>query len=124
MAGAALRIPHGEPTVMAMLECCEPSLSAWRILSRLADAFMSVEEEESPAAMLRLARPASGDPAIVAGESGCVGLAGLLNIARDDAARAALGLDTSSRVFVVNTEGATDPQLYRDLTGLDPATVA
>jgi diaminopropionate ammonia-lyase len=124
MAGAALRIPHGEPTVMAMLECREPSLSAWRILSRLADAFMSVEEEESPAAMLRLARPAPGDPAIVAGESGCVGLAGLLNIARDDAARAALGLDAASRVLLVNTEGATDPQLYRDLTGLDPATVA
>ena len=123
-AGAPLRIPHGAPTVMAMLECCEPSLSAWRILARLADAFMTVEEDDAPAAMLRLARPAPGDPAIVAGESGCVGMAGLLKAARDEATRAALGLDAASRVLLVNTEGATDPGLYRDLTGIDPDIVA
>ena len=109
---------------MAMLECCEPSLSAWRILARLADAFMTVEEDDAPAAMLRLARPAPGDPAIVAGESGCVGMAGLLKAARDEATRAALGLDPASRVLLVNTEGATDPGLYRDLTGIDPDIVA
>jgi hypothetical protein len=29
---------------MAMLECYEPSLVAWRILSRKADAFMTMSE--------------------------------------------------------------------------------
>jgi diaminopropionate ammonia-lyase len=109
---------------MAMLECYEPSPVAWRVLSRVADAFMTVEDEEAIAAMNRLARPAAGDPAIVAGESGCAGLAGLLNAAGDAAARHALGLDAEARVLIINTEGATDPARYRELVGLSPEEVA
>ena len=37
----------GEATVMAMLESYEPSLVAWRILSRVADAFMTVDEDDA-----------------------------------------------------------------------------
>ncbi|MBN9056798.1 MAG: diaminopropionate ammonia-lyase, partial [Rhizobiales bacterium] len=90
-AGRPVTIAHGEPTVMAMLECYEPSLVAWRVLSRAADAFMTVGEEDAVAAMRQLARPVAGDPAIVAGESGGVGLAGLMRAAADPAVRAALG---------------------------------
>src|SRR6185503_6617964 len=68
--GHPVRIAHGEPTVMAMLECCEPSLVAWRVLSRVADGFMTVEDADAVAVMNRLARPAGNDPAIIAGESG------------------------------------------------------
>src|SRR5262249_40118186 len=92
-AGKRTKIPAGEPTVMAMLDCYEPSLGAWRILSRAADAFMTIEEEDAVAIMNRLARPIGSDPAIVAGESGGVGLAGLVALARDPAQRAAFGLD-------------------------------
>lgn len=113
--GQRVRIPAGEPTVMAMLECYEPSLSAWRILSRVGDAFMTVDEEDAVAAMNRLAHPAGTDPAIIAGESGGVGLAGLLRAAADPALRAALGLGAASRVLLVNTEGATDPARYAEL---------
>lgn len=42
-AGHPVKVDHGRSTVMAMLECYEPSLVAWRILSRSADAFMTVE---------------------------------------------------------------------------------
>jgi len=117
-AGHPVKIAHGEPTVMAMLECYEPSLVAWRILSRVADGFMTVDDADAVSVMNRLARPLAGDPAIVAGESGGAGLAGLLKAARDPAIRAALGLDTASRVFVINTEGATDPDRYAELVGL------
>jgi diaminopropionate ammonia-lyase len=122
-AGHPVQVPHGEPTVMAMLECYEPSLVAWRVLSRAADTFMTVEDADAVAAMNRLARPHPGDPAIVAGESGGAGFAGLVRAASDPSWREATGLGAGSRVFVVNTEGATDPELYRDLTGLDPVTV-
>jgi diaminopropionate ammonia-lyase len=122
-AGHPVKIAHGEPTVMAMLECYEPSLVAWRVLSRVADGFMTVEEEDAIAVMNRLARPAGRDPAIVAGESGGAGLAGLVRASADTAARTALGLDGSSRVLVVNTEGATDPARYTELVGLAPADV-
>lgn len=123
-AGHPVKVVHGEPTIMAMLECYEPSLVAWRILARVADAFMTVEEEDAVSIMNRLARPSAGDPAIVAGESGGVGLAGLVAAARDPALRAALGLTPQSRVFVINTEGATDPERYAALVGLSPETVA
>ena len=121
--GRVTRIEHGEPTVMAMLECYEPSLVAWRVLSRLADAFMTVEEDDAIAAMRRLALPAGHDPAIVSGESGCVGLAGLTRALAEPELKAALKLDASSRILLVNTEGATDPGLYELLVGADPAVV-
>jgi diaminopropionate ammonia-lyase len=116
-AGHAVKIPHGEPTVMAMLECYEPSLAALRVLSHVADAFMTVDEEDAVHIMRRLARPPGGDPAIVAGESGGVGLAGFVRAAQDDELRADLAIDANARVFVVNTEGATDPTRYRELVG-------
>jgi diaminopropionate ammonia-lyase len=118
-----VRIEHGEPTVMAMLECYEPSLVAWRILTRAADAFMTVDEGEAVSVMNRLARPRGRDPKVVAGESGGVGLAGLIVAVGDPDARAALGLDGSSRVFVINTEGATDPGKYQELVGVSPDEV-
>jgi len=101
--------------VMAMLECYEPSLVAWRVLSHAADAFMTVDEADAIGVMNRLARPVSNDPAIVAGESGGVGLAGLIRAAADPDVRARLGLGAASRVLVVNTEGATDPERYAEL---------
>lgn len=122
-AGHPVMVPHGEPTVMAMLECYEPSLVAWRILSRVADAFMTVDEEDAVAVMRRLANPADGDPAIVAGESGGVGLAGLLKAVADPKVKAALSIGPESRIFLVNTEGATDPGKYREIVGLSPDEV-
>jgi diaminopropionate ammonia-lyase len=123
-AGHPVKITHGEPTVMAMLECYEPSLVAWRVLSRVADAFMIIDEEDAVAVMNRLARPAGNDPAIVAGESGGGGLAGLIRAAADPEIRATLDLNEASRVFVINTEGATDPERYAELVGMRPDAVA
>lgn len=119
-AGRPVKAPEGEPTVMAMLDCLEPSPLAWRVLSRVADGFMTVEEEDAIAAMRRLALPLPGDPAIIAGESGGVGLAGFLKAARDPETRAALGIDASSRILVIVTEGATDPDLWTSIVGRPP----
>lgn len=122
-AGRPVKVAHGEPTVMAMLECYEPSLIAWRVLSRVADGFMTVEEEDAVAAMNCLARPAGDDPAIAAGESGGAGLAGLLRAVADPEVRRALNLDGASRAFVINTEGPTDAERYRQLVGMPPEAV-
>jgi diaminopropionate ammonia-lyase len=124
VVGKAVKIDHGEPTIMAMLECYEPSLVAWRILSRKADAFMTVGEDDAAEAMRRLARPVAGDPAIVAGESGCAGLAGLRKAAADASARSTLGLDANSRVLLINTEGATDQKRYEEIVGCAPDQIA
>ncbi|MBZ9653172.1 diaminopropionate ammonia-lyase [Phyllobacterium lublinensis] len=122
-AGRPLKIDHHEPTIMAMLECYEPSLVAWRILTRKADAFVTVGEDDAAEAMRRLARPAGGDPAIVAGESGAAGLAGLISVLGSASHKSSLGLDSTSRIFLINTEGATDQARYEALVGLAPAQV-
>ena len=122
-AGRSIKIEHREPTVMAMLECYEPSLVAWRILQRCSDAFMTVEEQDAVDAMRTLANPKGGDRPIVAGESGGAGLAGLARVCREATLRGMLGLGPSSRVLLINTEGATDPDRYGLLIGKTPAEV-
>ena len=121
--GRPVKIAHGAPTVMAMLECYDPSPLALRVLYRVADAFLTAADSDAVEAMNRLARPVARDPAIVAGESGAAGLAGLLAALRNPDTRAALKLDGTSRVFLVNTEGATDPARYAELVGLSPGEV-
>ena len=54
---------------------------------------------------------------IVGGESGVAGLAGFRVAAADPAMRAALGLDASSRILAIGTEGDTDPVVYREIVG-------
>ncbi len=123
-AGRIVRIPDDKATVMAMLECYEPSLVAWRVLSRTADAFMTVEDDDAIAVMKRLAEPPGADPVIVAGESGGVGLAGLIKVASSAELREQTGLGSDARAFLINTEGATDPKLYHALVGTSAADVA
>lgn len=121
--GARTRVADAGPTIMAMLECYEPSLVAWRILTRCADAFMTVDEDDAVNTMRLLAKPHEGDQPIVAGESGGVGLAGFLSAMRDPEIKVALGIDAESRIFVINTEGATDAALYERLVGQAPEEV-
>jgi len=123
-AGAPVKIEAGEPTVMAMLECYEPSLLAWDVLSRLADAYMTVRDEDAVAAMIKLARPRDNSAAIIAGESGGAGLAGLISVMGNADARTMLDLNSKSRILLFNTEGATAPEVYRELTSIDPAEMS
>ncbi|MBN8630012.1 MAG: diaminopropionate ammonia-lyase [Rhodobacterales bacterium] len=122
-AGKPVKVAESVPTVMAMLECYEPSLVAFRILSRVADGFMTVGEDSAPEVMHRLAAPVDGDPAVVAGESGGAGLAGVISVLRDPKLAKEIGLGPASRVLVINTEGATDPALYERIVGRSPAAV-
>ncbi|HWT09864.1 MAG TPA: diaminopropionate ammonia-lyase [Roseomonas sp.] len=118
-AGAPTTVPGDLDTLMAGLACGEPSLLAWQELERGAFAAMSVPDDSAVACMKALA---ARKPAVVAGESAVAGLAGLLLAAREPFARAALGLDESSRVLLFGTEGATDPEVYARLVGHAPSS--
>ena len=122
-AGRATAVPQGEPTIMGMLECYEPSRIAWEILAPLATGFVTLSERSAVDAMRALAHPPPGDPAIVAGESGGAGLAGLTACLGDPAASTALGLGPQSRVLLFNSEGATDPVLYAHHVGATPEEI-
>ncbi|HET8986444.1 MAG TPA: pyridoxal-phosphate dependent enzyme, partial [Trueperaceae bacterium] len=123
-AGTLVTVDGSRSTIMAMLECHQPSFVALRVLDRVADGYMTVDEDEAPTAMRLLAEPVAGDPPIVAGESGCVGLAGVLAVVREPSVAQRIGLGPEARVLVINTEGATDPQLYARIVGRSPARVA
>ena len=111
-------------TVMACLAAAEVSPLAWQVLARGAFAFLALDDDGAVDAMRRAAAPAAGDPPLVLGESGAASLGGLIAAAGDAEARGALGLTEASRVLVIGSEGATDPDIYRRIVGRDPAAVA
>ncbi|MDD9992005.1 MAG: diaminopropionate ammonia-lyase [Rhodospirillales bacterium] len=111
-------------TVMACLAAAEVSPLAWQVLARGAFAFMALDDDGATDAMRFAAAPVGGDPPLVLGESGAASLGGLIAVAGDAEAREALGLTEASRVLVIGSEGATDPDIYRRIVGRDPAAVA
>ncbi|MCQ9616079.1 diaminopropionate ammonia-lyase [Paenalcaligenes niemegkensis] len=104
-------------TVMAGLACGEASPIAWRFLRHEIDAFIIVEEEAVQGAMQLLAKGADNDIPVVAGESGVAGLVGLRTIANDAGLRAQIKLNNEARVLLINTEGATAPDIYAEMVG-------
>jgi len=99
-------------TIMAGLNCATPSMIAWPVIMSAFDAFIAVDDAWAEKAMRSLARPAAGDPPVTSGESGAAGMAALLALMSDEAprdTRKCLHLTKSSRVLVISTEGATDP---------------
>lgn len=114
-AGRPVTIDGDLDTIIAGLACGEPSILAWAILAKGADAFMTISDDDARAAMRDLSALR-----VVGGESGVAGLAGLLKAASNPEMRAALQLDASSRILCYGTEGATDPDVYRAIVGRDP----
>ncbi|MGU3576152.1 diaminopropionate ammonia-lyase [Brucellaceae bacterium C25G] len=114
-ADSLIAMEPGEETIMAMLECYEPSLSAWEVLEKAADYYLTVEEDMAVKALKQLAHPVGRDPSLKIGESGASGLAGLLTAVADPAFVAELGLSGDSHVLLIGTEGATDEALYQQL---------
>ncbi len=114
-AGFPVTVEGDLDTMMAGLACGEVSALAWEILSIGANDFLTVNEKSVPLTMKMLAQGFDGDPAIEAGESAVAGLAALITARRSPGDSENLGLDESSRVYILGTEGATDPELYAQL---------
>ena len=60
---------------------------------------------------------------IVSGESGAATLAGLAAICQNPIARMSLGIDHDSRILLLSTEGATDPEIYKKLVGVEASEI-
>ena len=114
-AGEKTDIEVHEETLMAGLSVGEPSGIAWQILSEEASDYVTIPESLIAPAMRLLAKPIGDDPMIVAGESAIAGLAALISGTQQSSLRDALGLTTESRVLLIGSEGATDPEIYESL---------
>ena len=112
-------------TIMAGLACGDPSPIAFNVLSHSADFFLSVPDYIAARGMRILSCPLHGDPFVISGESGAVPLGALYSIMTDKGAaelRKKMKLDEYSLVYMVNTEGNTDPKHFRQIIwdGRDP----
>jgi diaminopropionate ammonia-lyase len=116
-AGQRTAVQGALDTVMAGLACGEVSELAWEILQGGTNFAVKIDDAYALDAMRTLARPIGNDPAIVAGETGGVGLAALLAARDHPGIRAQLKLDASSRVLLLGSEGDTDPVIYKQVVG-------
>ncbi len=124
LAGKPVAV-HGDlDTLMAGLACGEVSPLAWEIVSAGADAFVEIDDRHALEAVRAFARPESGDPAIVSGETGAAGLAALLAARPHPDLWRVLQLDRASRVLLLGSEGDTDPEIYRQIVGRPAEEVA
>lgn len=114
-AGKPVVVEGDLDTLMAGLACGEVSALAWQILEVGANDFLTINEEAVPLTMQLLADGFGDDPEIEAGESAVAGLSALITARHNIEDSSALGLDESSRIYILGTEGATDPALYQQL---------
>ena len=112
MKGELVAVDGDLETLMAGLSCGEVSLLAWDVLQPGADDFMTLSEDAVAACMKLLLHSPSP---VEAGESAVAGLGAAIAAREDAKMSATLGLDEHSRIFVIGTEGATDPELYQRL---------
>ena len=99
-------------TVMACLSAGEVSILAWEILEKTANFFVRLSDSTIAPAMKRLSFEN-----IISGESGAATLAAFTAICSDKKAKELVKIDQDSRILLISTEGATDPDIYMKLVG-------
>jgi diaminopropionate ammonia-lyase len=114
-AGQPVTVPGPHESIMAGLNAGTVSELAWPVLRDRFDAFCAIDDTWAEQGMRKLA--AIG---IDAGEvsGGTVGAAAA--ICGNDEARGALGIDTGSSLFLLLTEGLTDPASWTRIVGRQP----
>jgi diaminopropionate ammonia-lyase len=110
-----------EETMMAGLSCGEISDLAWDLLRPTLSHCLSITDGGVAPLMRAFAHGqlTSDNAKIEAGECSTSGLAALIAAASDPAIKEQLGLDENSIVLLIGTEGATDPALYSEITGIN-----
>lgn len=113
--GRLSRTQNSPDTMMVGLSCGTPSKVAFDILKDGVDLFITIPDYYAGAAMMGLYFSKGEDPQIISGETGAAGLGGLIALQHEERLREAkdfIGLNSSSRVLVFNTEGNTDPENF------------
>ncbi|MCU0596309.1 MAG: diaminopropionate ammonia-lyase [Desulfobacterota bacterium] len=121
-ASAADGRPHAVTgdlnTIMAGLACGEPNPMAWEILRDFCCCYVACDDFVAANGVRILANPLKGDARVEAGESGAVGLGVLDLLCNNDkfgGLKQELAIDSDSTLLFFNTEGATDPESYREI---------
>lgn len=103
-------------TIMAGLACGEPCHVGWSQIRAYARHFASVPDWTAAKGMRILANPLGSDPKVISGESGAVTTGLVCQTLLDPGLREwkeRIGLNESSRILCISTEGDTDRANYR-----------
>ncbi len=114
-AGDLVTVPGPHTSIMGGLNCGTVSLVAWPILKAGIDCFVAIGDDRVEEGMRCLARGG-----VTAGETGASGPACLLELLtgpQAGVARRRLAIGSSTRVLLVSTEGATDPEAFQRIVG-------
>jgi len=117
-SGKPVAVQGDLATVMAGLACGEVSIVAFNTLLKEIDDVLVIPDETAISTMRFLANGSGGDAPFVSGESGVTGLAGFILARASSELSKSLELDNNSRILVISTEGATDPEVYESLVGI------
>ena len=96
LARSPLAVVHLVCGLAAGLACGEPNIISWDILRNHVSAFVSCPDWVSARGMRMLGVPVKGDPTVISGESGAVGMgliAALMETDEYQDLREAIGLD-------------------------------
>ena len=107
-----------EETLMAGLSCGEVSQLAWELLQPSLSHCLAIDDAAVAPLMAGFADGAIGGVKIEAGECSTSGLAALLAAKQNPQCWQNLGLNADSVVLLIGSEGATDADIYAELTSL------
>lgn len=113
--GDPLATKGDQTSIMAGLNCGIPSLVAWPIVRDAMNLFLAISDKYAEEAMREY-----HNEGIVSGESGAAGLAALLALSKSEKLYGALkeiGINSESKILLINTEGDTDPENYKKVIG-------
>ena len=106
-----------DETLMAGLSCGEVSELAWPILRHGASHVLTVSDEGVKPMMRFLAKSEGDRPNIVGGECSASGLITIKTLVDNPELAKSTNIDENSVILVIGTEGATDPDLYKQIVG-------
>lgn len=114
-AGHPVAVTVSHETVMAGLSCGELSQLAWDLLSGCIDDVVTLADDQVAPAMRLFADGEMSDASIEAGECAVPGALALMGICADATLKAQLEINSDSHILLLGCEGATDPDVYRQL---------
>jgi len=103
-------------TIMAGLACGEPCTVGWQVLKDHADHFISMDDSIAELGMRTLGKPIGNDAKIISGESGAATIGfvtELLSNPQYKSLKEKLGINESSVIICISTEGDTDKENYK-----------
>jgi diaminopropionate ammonia-lyase len=102
-----------DETLMAGLSCGEVSKIIWPLLAKGVQHVVTIPDDGVVPMMQWLARPTSSRASVEGGECSGAGLIALMAANNDPSLKQALNINAQSTILVLGTEGATDPEFYK-----------